>query len=90
MNTGLSVEKIERLYEGIKGGLSRSQIAEFAGVSERVAVEYRRIFEETLPEEFPRNCGCGRPIKHQGRCNYRRSRRAETPVQRETQITKSS
>ncbi len=65
--------QISLLIDGIERGLSRSELAEFAGVSERTAVSYRRIYEENELGEVPQSCGCGRPVKHRGRCQFRRS-----------------
>ena len=71
-------DQIQRLLEGIEQGLSRSALAKHAGVCERTAVSYRRMYEENIGP-LPAQCGCGRPLKHMGRCKYRRTR--VTPYQ---------
>jgi transposase len=67
----VSDEQIQRLLEGIEQGLSRTAIAKHAGVCERTAANYRRLYEENIGP-LREICGCGRPLKHQGRCRYRR------------------
>lgn len=66
-------DKIDRLLEGIEQGLSRSALARYAGVCEKTAASYRKMYEESI-EPLPSLCGCGRPLKHQGRCKYRRTK----------------
>ena len=67
----ISDDTILLLLDGIERGLSRSDLADFAGVCEATAARYRRIYEENVGE-LPQLCGCGRPLKHQGQCRYRR------------------
>jgi hypothetical protein len=76
----VSDEKIQLLLQGIEQGLSRSAIAKHAGVCERTAAIYRRLYEDNIGP-LPEVCGCGLPLKHQGRCSYRRTRAHYTPYQ---------
>jgi transposase len=64
-------EKIFRLAEAFERGYSRSQAAKYAGVCERTAVQWRG-YAENSGMNMPALCGCGRPIKHLGRCRWRR------------------
>jgi hypothetical protein len=67
----ISHEKLERIIEAIEQGRSLRMIAAYARVSKHTAYDYRKIALE-CEVDLPTKCGCGRPIMHKGRCNWRR------------------
>jgi hypothetical protein len=71
MANGLSNEKLDKLADAIFAGLSVAQCAKAAGVCERTVRSYRAGVEDDLPK----HCGCGRPLKHNGFCMFRRQQR---------------
>ena len=76
MSRLVSEDQIQRLLEGIEQGLSRLALAKHAGVCEKTAVSYRRMYEENIGP-LPALCGCGRPLKHLGFCRSRRAYQVE-------------
>jgi hypothetical protein len=74
MSNQLTDRQIELLAEGIEQGLSRADLATFAGVAEQTAVRWRNC-GAAGGLVGPENCGCGRFIKHTGQCNYRRQQK---------------
>ena len=75
MSAGLSDRQIELLAEAFEAGMSRRMAAKHAGICIRTAMKWREYYifgEGTSPEK----CGCGRPIKHMGFCQFRRAQRA--------------
>lgn len=65
-------EKVMRLISGMEAGLSLRRLAEFAGVCKATAASYLSLAEEA-EIEVPGVCGCGRHLKHRGRCEFRRN-----------------
>ena len=75
----LSEEKMLLLADAFALGYSRARAAKYAGVAIRTGVKYRE-FGILGGMELPTVCGCGRPIKHMGRCQYRRKGDADAKV----------
>jgi hypothetical protein len=67
----ISHDKLDRLTGAIEQGRSLRRIAAYARVSKKTATDYRKIALE-CEVDLPTKCGCGRPIMHKGRCNWRR------------------
>lgn len=66
--------------EEIYKGTSDREIARIVGVARNTVKRQRRMLEEYFIEDpacgscVERICGCGRPMRHKGRCKFLRGR----------------
>lgn len=63
MSKRISDQTWAELSKLFKQGVSANRAARLCGVSEATARAYRDV-----EPELPRQCGCGRPLKHYGVC----------------------
>lgn len=72
----ISEEKVFALIDGFYEGRSNRELAKMIGVAVGTVRSYRKMQEDFWREDEEATapmCGCGRSVKHQGRCKYRRT-----------------